>query len=240
MESMVIRVLVLEPHAGLRKAITSVKRIPRFDDVAIESIEAETPCQALVALETLRPDVLIIEPALGPDDCSGLHVIACADARKIPVLVHTSQRLADPIQAELAFLRIPVLVKAVDSVVLMQLAVLRALKADKPIDDIFDAFVRVAYYLRALPGSLADNIKTVVALAVDAAIKDHQGNKTAAAESLGVSRHYLNRILAWLPRPEHLRQREAHRQPLASETRLRVDALAKVRPPTNVRKANDG
>lgn len=232
MEAIVIRVLVLEPHAGLRKAIASVRSVPGFDHVAIEPIEAETICEALVAMDAASPPhVLIIEPALGgdPADRSALHVILSAQARHIPIIVHTSQRLADSIQTELALLHIPMLIKTVDSVALMQLAVLRALKADRPIGDVFDAFVRVACYLRALPGSVADNVKQVLALAVEDAVKEHRGNKTAAAESLGVDRNFVWRIVRnWLPQRKHFVHAVApHASERTSETRLRMDALAK-------------
>jgi DNA-binding NarL/FixJ family response regulator len=196
----VIRVLVVDAHALLRKAIASVTWLAGLEDVALEYDEAATQAEGLRALDR-KPHAVIIDPVLGdPDDRRGMAIVRAAHARGIPVLVHTAQRLEDSIQRELASCNIPILTKSVDPIILNDMAVRRALGIDVPVDGSFDTLVRIASQIRGLPGRLSENIKKLLALAIFSALADAKGNKSAAAQLIGERRTYIDRWLAYLPR----------------------------------------
>jgi len=73
----------------------------------------------------------------------------------------------------------------------MTIGVLLALKADKPATDVVDAFLRAARYLRALPGNIADNAKIILAVALEATVKEYEGKH--ASRLLGIERNFLRR-----------------------------------------------
>jgi DNA-binding NtrC family response regulator len=222
----VICVLVADADPLNRRAIARVTQVPGLDEVVLAHREAETQAEALGVLCNEKVDVAIIDPVLGsdPSDRRGVIVVWTAYERGIPVIVHTAQRLEDPLQRELVDKKIPRLVKSVDPLMLNDIAARRALGIDKPVAPLYDALRRLANALRALSGErpklkLSEVLQQAAALAVSHALLEHLGNKSAAAKSLGEDRDYLRRRLADLPRDR------------SSGTRLRADSVVKASPP---------
>jgi hypothetical protein len=201
MERITVRLLVVDMCEVMQRAIASVTWLPGLDDVIVEHILTGTQADGLRAFGA-KPHAAIIDPVLGSDlyDRRGMAVVWAAHARGIPVIVHTSQRLEDPLQRDLADAKIPLLIKSVDSIILNDIAVRRALNRDESVDAPFDMLVRIGRLLRALPGRISHNVAQATALALVDAISDAAGNKTKGAQSLGENRHYADRALAWLPK----------------------------------------